>query len=128
MCYLLIIYAVPPGVQMERILHIRGSVHTHLPIHKLTWQKVNRCSLCLCYWDKLCIQLLIHKLHLEKILVPWLKSWRLCEYFQFSERKSYLIGKLLPWIFKFLFWVSTLYFLMYTIFFVCWALISPFHW
>lgn len=27
-CYLLISHAVPPGVQMGRTLHIRGSVHT----------------------------------------------------------------------------------------------------
>lgn len=117
MCYhLLISHAVPPGVQMERVLHIRGSVRTHPPKHKLTWQKVNRCSLCLCYGDKLCIQLLVHKLNLEKnILIPGLISQRLCEFVQFSGRMSYLIRKLLPWIFTFLFCVSTLYFLLYTI-------------
>lgn len=116
MCYLLINHAMPPGVQMERILHIRGSVHTTLPNTNLCGRKLT-CSLCLCYEDKLCIQLLIHELNLEKkVLIPGLISQRSCEYIQFSGRKSYLIGKLLPWIFKFLFCVSTLYFLMYTIF------------
>lgn len=50
---------------MERILHIKSSVHTHPHRYKPTWQKVNRCSFCLCYRKKLCFVLLIHKLNLE---------------------------------------------------------------
>lgn len=58
---------MPPGVQMGRILHIKSSVHTHPHRYKPTWQKVNRCSFCLCYRKKLCIVFLIHKLNLENM-------------------------------------------------------------
>lgn len=91
---------------------------TPTPICKLTEQKVNRFSLCLCYWDKLCIQLLIHKLNLKKILIFGLIKG----YVNTSSLvESYLIGKSHPWIFKFLFCV-------FTLFYVYWALTFMFHW
>lgn len=56
---------------MERILHIKSSVHTHPHRYKPTWQKVNRCSFCLCCRKKLCILFLIHKLNVEDIVCTY---------------------------------------------------------